>query len=294
MPKPAIDFPRRLQHIEPTYISTLIYLAIQEDINQKEDITSSAVFRDLQGATTQARILAKEKGVICGVNIVKQVFETVAGEAPVSIDIYYQDGDQVEKGDVIIRLSATPGIITLGERIGLNFMGLMSGISTRTWELVQYLKGTPTRLLDTRKTIPGYRQISKYAVAKGGGYNHRLSLDDMVLIKENHIKAVSSLSLAVSQARVNNPDQVIEVEVETLEQVREALGTSADIVMLDNMDNDMVRQAVEIAGQHKYLEVSGNVNGERLRSLGEIGVDFVSMGALTHTIRPLDISLLMD
>lgn len=294
MPKPAIAFPRCLRTIDPYYISQLIELAVREDINQSSDITSASVFGELPDNQVQARIVAKETGIFCGMQLLQETYRRVAGSNSVQVEGYFADGEKVEKGDIICRIISTPGVITLGERISLNFAGMMSGIATRTHELVQQLQGTPTRLLDTRKTLPGYRQISKYAVTCGGGYNHRLSLDDMVLIKENHIRAVSSLSLAVSQARLAYPDQVIEVEVETLEQVREALGTAAQILMLDNMDNDMIRKAVDIAGEHKYLEVSGNVTGERLRSLGEIGVDFVSMGALTHTIRPLDLSLLMD
>ncbi len=294
MPKPPIDFPRRQDHIDTEHLDALIQMAIDEDINHKEDVTSASTFSSLENNSKTARIIAKQAGIVCGVDAAVRVFQLVDTTQALHISKKVEDGDAVNIKDVIMEISGPPAVITLGERIALNFMGLMSGIATRTHNLVQFLEGTPTRLLDTRKTIPGLRQISKYSVLKGGGHNHRLSLDDMVLIKENHIRAVGSLEQAVANARNRFPDMVIELEVETLEQVRAALNTSADILMLDNMDNDTVKKAVAIVGDDKYLEVSGNITGDRLRSLGEIGVDFVSMGALTHTVTPLDISLLME
>jgi len=293
MPKPNIDFPKKIERLSTIQLSQLIALAVQEDLKCAGDVTTQSLFQGLENSVKSARIVAKENGVICGLPAVEQVYHMLGEQNKCHMEFFKMDGEPVSSGEVVAHIKAVPSLLTVGERIALNFLGLMSGIATKTHELSGILKGSGVRLLDTRKTIPGFRELSKYAVSKGGGYNHRLGLNDMILIKENHITAVGSLREAVKRARDTHPELVIELETESLEQVREALDTSADILMLDNMDDETVKKAVAMVGEAKYLEVSGNVTPERLKSIATLGVDFVSMGALTHTICPLDLSMLM-
>ena len=290
MPRKEISFPRTMHSVPESIIENLIESALREDLGSRGDITVQALLADTQ-EQRNAVIVAKEDGVICGAGIAARVFEKV--DPQLKIEILMNDSSIVTKGDIIMKVSGSAGSITSAERTALNFLGFLSGISTRTHQLTQILKNSPTRLLDTRKTIPGLRDLQKYAVFCGGGSNHRIGLFDMILIKENHIAAAGGVTEAVRRARAFDPDGVVEVETETLEQVREALCTDADIVMLDNMDNAMVEKAFAILSGSKYVEVSGNVNEKRLEELARIGVDFVSMGGLTHTLKPLDLSLLI-
>lgn len=290
MPIQTVDFPKRIQSIDPLLLDSIISLAIREDLGTLGDITTQALLERLE-KTVSAEIIAKEDGVICGVEVLREVYKRISTGLEVTTMKY--DGETVHSGDVIVHLSGKPSWITSGERVALNFLGLMSGVATKTRKYARLLEGTPTRLLDTRKTLPGLREFQKYAVLTGGGCNHRIGLYDMVLIKENHIAAVGSISRAVELAKRSFPETVVEIEVESMEQVAEALKTEADVVMLDNMDNSMVEKAFSLLKGKKLVEVSGNITEERLSTLGKIGVDFVSMGALTHTVKPLDISLLI-
>lgn len=291
MPKKSIDFPKKITNLNYEKLKHLIELSIKEDFGDKGDITSRTLLKELKN-NVEAKVIAKDNGVICGLEIVNIVYNYINPD--IKIEIFKKDGDLVSKGDIILKLYGIPLSITEGERISLNFLGMMSGISTKVNRLVELIKGSTTKLLDTRKTLPGLREIEKYAVSIGGGYNHRLGLYDMILIKDNHIAAVGSIKRAVELAKEQFPENmVIEIEVGNLNQVEEALTTEADILMLDNMNNQMIKEAIKLINNEKYIEVSGNVDENRLIELAEIGVDFVSMGALTHTIKPLDLSLLI-
>lgn len=291
MPKKIIDFPKKITNLNYEKLKHLIELSIKEDFGDKGDITSRTLLKELKN-NVEAKVIAKENGVICGLEIVDIVYNYINPD--IKIEFFKKDGDLVSKGDIILKLYGIPLSITEGERISLNFLGMMSGISTKVNKLVDLIKGSTTKLLDTRKTLPGLREIEKYAVSMGGGYNHRLGLYDMILIKDNHIAAVGSIKRAVELAKEQFPENmVIEIEVGNLNQVEEALTTEADILMLDNMNNQMIKEAIKLINNEKYIEVSGNVDENRLIELAEIGVDFVSMGALTHTIKPIDLSLLI-
>ena len=294
MAKKPIDFPKRLLSVPAGEVDALLKLAVLEDLDGTGDITTASTFKNILYEKRSARVIAKEYGVVCGTLVFKQTYAMTSSSMNLDIRILKQDGERVERGEAVVEIHSTPSVITTAERIALNFLGLLSGVSTKTRKYADLISGSQTKLLDTRKTIPGLRLLEKYAVAIGGGYNHRMGLYDMALIKDNHIAAVGSLSQAVRMTRESYPGIVIEVETSTLEQVKEALSTQADIVMLDNMDNAMVKEALKMLGDEKYTEVSGNVDEKRLVELAGIGVDFVSMGALTHTVKPLDLSMLLD
>jgi nicotinate-nucleotide pyrophosphorylase (carboxylating) len=291
MDKPEILFPRKLEMINPALLEEVVALAIREDLGDRGDITSDALLSPVK-RIDHACVIAKEPGVICGADVAVYVYTRVDPEVRVTVRI--ADGQNAAKGDTVLEISGQPASITKGERISLNFLGLMSGIATKARELSSLVAGSGLRLLDTRKTLPGLREFQKYAVQVGGASNHRIGLYDMFLIKENHIAAAGGVARAVELAKRSIPDATVEIEVETLEQVREALMTGAEILMLDNMDNEKVKEALGIIAGRKWVEVSGNITRERLPVLAALGVDFVSMGSLTHTLKPLDLSLLMD
>lgn len=291
MPKIEIDFPKRMDKIPPIQMKKIVDLSIEEDIGREGDITSRSILGRMH-IDSNAVILAKEEGVICGTDIVKYVYSLI--DKTLKLDVLITDGSAVKSKDIIIKIEGNAGSITRGERTALNFLGLLSGVSTKVNRLTGLIKNYNTKLLDTRKTIPGLRALQKYAVYKGGGFNHRIGLYDMILIKENHITSSGGITNAVSLAKAMYPGIVIETEVETLDQVKEALQTKTDIIMLDDMDNETVKKALLIIDNEKYVEVSGNVDEKRLVELAQIGVDYVSMGALTHTVKPLDISLLIE
>ncbi|MCX7882863.1 MAG: carboxylating nicotinate-nucleotide diphosphorylase [Brevinematales bacterium] len=284
-------FPFRLERLDPFLVEETVRRALEEDLGEKGDITTRATLGS-DPVMKKAFIVAKEEGMVCGMELVKQTFFLV--DPSVRVEVRISDGLWVQRGEILAELCGAAQSLLVGERVALNFLGLLSGISTKTARLVAQLKGTGLKLLDTRKTLPGLRMFEKYAVAIGGGYNHRYGLYDMILIKENHRAAAGGITVAVERARRLYPEMVIEVEVSTLEDVREALATSADILMLDNMKNEDISQAVALVKGQKKLEVSGNMTEERIIALARIGVDYVSMGALTHTVRPLDVSLLME
>lgn len=268
-------------------IDRYILNALREDITS-EDVTTNAIMRD--AVLGSAQLICKQDGIICGLEVFKRTFELLDDKAVFETDV--KDGDFVKTGQVMGVIKGDIRALLSGERTGLNYLQRMSGIATFTNSLVKELEGKKTKLLDTRKTTPNMRPFEKYAVKVGGGTNHRYNLSDGILIKDNHIGAAGSITKAVSMAKEYAPFvRKIEVEVETLEQLDEALDAGADIIMLDNMDNDTMREAVKRVAGKAETECSGNVTKERLAEIADIGVDYVSAGALTHSAPIMDISL---
>lgn len=265
----------------------LIKQALKEDITY-EDITTKAVVREKSRASVD--LLCKQDGIIAGLEVFERVFQVLDPSA--KIEKYFMDGDEVKKDEVIAIVTADIGALLSGERTALNFLQRMSGIATHSRKLSDILKETKTKLLDTRKTTPNMRVFEKYAVKVGGGYNHRYNLSDGIMLKDNHINAAGGVKEAIEMAKEYAPYiKKIEVEVENLEMVADALKAGADIIMLDNMDLDTMRKAVEIIGGKALTECSGNVTKERLADIAKIGVDFVSCGVLTHSSSILDLSM---
>lgn len=272
-----------------TKINTDNYIlnALREDITS-EDVTTNAVMRESKDG--KADLICKEDGIICGLDVFARVFELLDETA--WFETEYEDGDTIKKGDRIGIIHGDIRALLSGERTALNYLQRMSGIATFTKEFADEIQGFATKLLDTRKTTPNMRPFEKYAVKVGGGCNHRYNLSDGVLIKDNHIGAAGSIAKAVAMAKEYAPFvRKIEVEVEDLEMLKEALNAGADIIMLDNMDNETMKKAVVMAKGKAETECSGNVTKERLREIAEIGVDYVSAGALTHSAPILDLSM---
>ena len=271
-------------------INKLIDLGIEEDINTG-DITTESIIPESMTAT--ATMTAKQDGVISGLEIVKMVYDRFQDD--VVFTPYFNNGDHVKKGDVILKIEATYPTLLRGERLSLNIFQRMCGIATETARYVKELAGTHTQLLDTRKTAPGLRVLDKMAVKHGGGTNHRMGLYDMAMIKDNHIKMAGGIAKAVEQVRSRIPSEIkIEVEATNLDEVRQAIEAGADIIMLDNMSNAAMTEAVAVirkAEKGIKTEASGNMNIERLHEVAETGVDFISVGALTHTVKGMDISM---
>ena len=265
----------------------LIMQALEEDITS-EDITTNAVMRHPQQGEVQ--LLCKQDGVIAGLDVFKRVFELL--DETTQVVFYVKDGDAVKKGDLLAVVKGDIRVLLSGERTALNYLQRMSGIATYTRSIADLLKGSKTKLLDTRKTTPNNRIFEKYAVKVGGGYNHRYNLSDGVLLKDNHIGAAGGVKEAVTMAKEYAPFvRKIEVEVENLDMVREAVEAGADIIMLDNMTPEVMKQAVELINGRAQTECSGNITKENIQKIREIGVDFVSSGALTHSAPILDISM---
>lgn len=261
--------------------------ALKEDITS-EDVSTNSVMRDARRGAAQ--LICKEDGIICGLQVFCRVFELL--DESFSFESSVKDGDEVKKGQLLGTVYGDICALLSGERTALNYLQRMSGIATVTRRCAKELEGSSTTLLDTRKTVPNMRPFEKYAVTVGGGKNHRYNLSDGVLLKDNHIGAAGSITRAIEMARDYAPFvRKIEIETETLEQVREAVDAGADIIMLDNMDNETMRRAVELIDGRAETECSGNVTAERLREIAEIGVDYVSSGALTHSVKAMDISL---
>ncbi len=277
-------------HNEITFklnMDELILQALREDISS-EDITTNAVVREERKAKVQ--LLCKQDGVIAGMEVFFRVFYLLDPFA--AMEAYVKDGDNVKKGTLLAEVTADVKALLSGERTALNYLQRMSGIATYTREAVNLLEGSDIRLLDTRKTTPGMRIFEKYAVKAGGGYNHRYNLSDGILLKDNHIAAAGGVKRAVEMAKEYAPFvRKIEVEVETLEMLQEALEAGADIIMLDNMSIDTMRQAVKVIAGRAKTECSGNVTKKSIAVLRDIGVDYISCGALTHSAPILDISL---
>lgn len=269
-------------------LDQLIDIAIEEDISTG-DLATNALIAKGQRAT--ALITAKADGVISGLAVAERVLETISTEEYL-FEPYLQDGDRVAKGDKILKIEGTYRDLLTSERLMLNFLQRMSGIATATRQMVDLIAGTKAQLLDTRKTVPGHRLTDKLAVKHGGGTNHRMGLYDMAMIKDNHIKAAGGISKAIKQVKATLPISVkVEVETTNLEEVKEALQGGADIIMLDNMSSEMMKEAVALIGNNAATEASGNITHERIREVAETGVDFISVGALTHSVRALDMSM---
>lgn len=268
-------------------VDEYILNTLKEDITSEDVSTNAVMPEDKNG---RADLICKQDGIICGLGIFERTFKLLDENSHFETDV--KDGDSVKKGQVIGVIYGDIKALLSGERTGLNYLQRMSGIATITKEYAAALEGYKTVLLDTRKTTPNMRPFEKYAVTVGGGKNHRYNLSDGVLLKDNHIGAAGSITKAITMAKEYAPFvRKIEIETETLEQVQEAVDAGADIIMLDNMDDETMKKAVELIGGRAETECSGNVTKERLKEIAEIGVDFVSCGALTHSAPIMDISL---
>ncbi|WP_278966950.1 carboxylating nicotinate-nucleotide diphosphorylase [Megasphaera elsdenii] len=265
----------------------LILQALQEDITG-EDVTTNAILpEDCQG---EAELLCKQDGIIAGLDVFARAFTLL--DDKVWFEFFVKDGDEVHKGQKLAKVVGSIRAILSAERVGLNYLQRMSGIATYTHQVVSLLAGTGITLVDTRKTTPNMRVFEKYAVTVGGGKNHRYNLSDGVLLKDNHISAAGGVAKAVALAKAYAPFvRKIEVETETLDMVREAVEAGADIIMLDNMSHDMMREAIALIDGRAETECSGNVTKENIAALSDIGVDYISSGALTHSAPILDLSL---
>ncbi len=271
-------------------VDKVIHMALEEDLGAGDITTMSTVPEDRR---IHGRYIAKEAGVICGLPIAERVFQLL--DPAVRFTAHKQDGDRTEKGDVIAEVEGPARSVLIGERTGLNLMQRLSGIATRTSEAVAAVAGTKARITDTRKTTPGLRALEKYAVRVGGGSNHRFNLADGVLIKDNHITAAGSITAAVQAARALAPHTLkIEVEVENFAMLEEALAAHAEIIMLDNMGIEQMAEAVRRVAGRAIVEASGNMGDKDLKAVAATGVDLISIGALTHRIHALDISLKFD
>jgi nicotinate-nucleotide pyrophosphorylase (carboxylating) len=266
-------------------VERIVLAALAEDIGAGDVTTDATVPADAVGV---ADLLVKEAGVVCGVRVVETTFRAL--DPDIRFEALASDGDVVDPPAVVARVSGSERAILTGERVALNFLGRLSGIATLTRRYVDALEGTGTAVLDTRKTTPGLRELEKYAVACGGGRNHRFGLDDAVLVKDNHLRAAGSVPAAVELVRAASA-LPIEVECDTLDQVAEALAVGVDAILLDNMNLEQLREAVALAGGRARLEASGGVTLDTIRAIAETGVDEISVGALTHSARSLDVSL---
>lgn len=265
----------------------LIMSALKEDITS-EDITTNAVMRTYQKGEVQ--LICKQDGIIAGLDVFKRVFELLDPET--EFEMHAKDGEAVKNGELIAVVRGDIRVLLSGERTALNYLQRMSGIATYTRSIVDLLEGSKTKLLDTRKTTPNMRVFEKYAVKVGGGCNHRYNLSDGILLKDNHIGAAGGVKAAVQKAKEYAPFvRKIEVEVENLEMLQEAVDAGADIIMLDNMSPEDMRKAVEITAGRAETECSGNVTRENIKRLTDIGVDYISSGALTHSAPIMDLSL---
>lgn len=272
------------------YVDDLIKNAIKEDINYV-DISADYLIPETQEDT--AYFVSKADGVLCGLDVALRVFELL--DPNFTAVCYKKDGDEIKKGDRIADLKGKTALLLKGERTALNLLQHMSGIATATNKAVKIVEGTNAQITDTRKTLPGMRALQKYAVTCGGGKNHRFNLSDGAMLKDNHIDAGGGITNAVNALRAKLGHMVkIEVETRDLNEVREALAVGAEIIMLDNMTCEMMKEAVEICGGKAKLEASGGITLETLRAVAETGVDIISIGALTHSVTAFDISMKMD
>ncbi|WP_350645665.1 carboxylating nicotinate-nucleotide diphosphorylase [Pseudoalteromonas sp. G24-MNA-CIBAN-0072] len=276
--------------ISHTLISQLVTLALDEDLNNQSaeqgDITAQLI---PQAEQANAKVITREDCIFCGKDLIIEVFKQV--DPSVVVNICVNDGDFVSANSTLFTASGSARAILTAERTALNFVQTLSGTATTTAHYVKELSGTSTQLLDTRKTIPGLRALQKYAVKCGGGANHRIGLFDAFLIKENHIAACGGINNAVVQAKLNHADKSIEVEVESFDELEQAINAGADIIMLDNFNPEQIRQAVSITNKRAKLEVSGNMTLETLKAYSQAGVDFISSGALTKNLQSIDLSM---
>lgn len=268
-------------------VDELILMALREDISS-EDITTNSVMREKKNGRVQ--LICKQDGIVAGLHIFKRTFELL--DENISVKMYFKDGDSVKNKDIIAEIEGDVRVLLSGERTALNFLQRMSGIATYTNNVVKLLEGSSVKLLDTRKTTPNMRIFEKYAVKMGGGYNHRYNLSDGILLKDNHINAAGGVAEAIKMAKeYTSFVRKIEIEVENLEMMKEALDAGADIIMLDNMTPEMMKKAVAMAAGKAETECSGNITKENIKTVIETGVDYISSGALTHSAPILDVSL---
>ena len=274
--------------INSIYVDNIIKTALLEDINYL-DCSTDYLIDDEQENT--ARFLAKSDGVLCGINIALRVFEILQPQG-FTAEVYKNDGDVLQKGDIIAEIHGKTKAILKGERTALNLIQHMSGVATATAKAVELVKGTNVSIADTRKTLPGLRPLQKYAVTVGGGKNHRYNLSDAAMLKDNHVDAGGGIAAAVAKlkARLGHMTK-IELEVRNLDELGQALEAGVDVIMLDNMSTEMMRDAVAITNGRALLEASGGITDDRIREIAETGVDIISMGALTHSVTAFDISL---
>lgn len=268
-------------------VDNLILMALKEDVSN-EDITTNSIIKDKK--IGKISLICKEEGILAGIEVFKRVFQLL--DENVNFSIKKKDGEKIEKNEVIGEISGDVRAILTGERTALNYLQHMSGIATYTYNMVKLLKGSNIKLLDTRKTTPNMRIFDKYSVKIGGGYNHRYNLSDGILIKDNHIDAAGSITEAIKSAKNYAPFvRKIEVEVENLEMIAEAIKAGADIIMLDNMTPELMKEAVKLINGRAETECSGNISKENIEKIKDTGVDYISSGALTHSAPILDFSL---
>ncbi|WP_339685501.1 carboxylating nicotinate-nucleotide diphosphorylase [uncultured Pseudoalteromonas sp.] len=279
--------------IPHTLVSQLVTLALGEDLNYQSaengDITAKLIPQNEQA---NAKVITREDCIFCGKDLIIEVFKQV--DPSVVVNVLVNDGDAVTANSTLFTATGSARAILTAERTALNFVQTLSGTATTTAHYVKELAGTKTQLLDTRKTIPGLRILQKYAVKCGGGANHRIGLYDAFLIKENHIAACGGINKAVAQAKQNQPNKPIEVEVESLIDLKQALDAGADIIMLDNFNVEQIKQAVVVTNKRAKLEVSGNMTLQTLKTYSQAGVDFISSGALTKNLQSIDLSMRFD
>lgn len=273
-----------------------ILAALEEDVQQGDYSTLASV---KEGETKKVKLVAKQDGILCGIDVFCLVFDLLDKSHNIKITKYKKDGEELHKGDIILRMEGNARAILTGERTALNYMQLLSGIATTTKEYVSLIEGMHTKLLDTRKTTPGLRLLEKYAVKTGGGYNHRFGLFDMIMLKDNHIDFAGGIKQAIEQTnnylKANNLDLKIEIEVRNFKELDEVLQIGGvDRIMLDNFSPMDLAKAIDIINGRYETEASGGINKDTLRTYAESGVDYISVGALTHHISALDISLVAD
>ncbi|MEM5532482.1 carboxylating nicotinate-nucleotide diphosphorylase [Pseudoalteromonas arctica] len=276
--------------IPHSLVSQLVTLALDEDLNyqtaQEGDITAQLI---PQSEQANAKVITREDCIFCGKDIILEVFKQV--DPSVKVNVLINDGDAVKANSTLFTAIGSARSILTAERTALNFVQTLSGTATTTARYVKELSGTTTQLLDTRKTIPGLRALQKYAVKCGGGANHRIGLFDAFLIKENHIAACGTINKAVAQAKQSHPNKPVEVEVESLPELKQAIEAGADIIMLDNFSVEQIKQAVILTNKRAKIEVSGNMTLETLKTYSQAGVDFISSGALTKNLQSIDLSM---
>jgi nicotinate-nucleotide pyrophosphorylase (carboxylating) len=274
--------------INPIYIDNIIKTALLEDVNYL-DVTTDYLIDKQQENT--ALFLAKSDGVLCGIDVALRVFDILQPQG-FSAKVYKHDGDALQKGDIIAEIHGNTRALLKGERTALNLLQHMSGIATATNRAVKTVEGTKASIADTRKTLPGLRPLQKYAVTVGGGKNHRYNLSDAAMLKDNHVDAGGGIENAVKKLKAKLGHMTkVELEVRNLDELQQALNAGVDVIMLDNMSCEMMKEAVALTGGKALLEASGGITGETLRQIAETGVDIISMGALTHSVTAFDISL---
>lgn len=271
--------------IPQSYIENSVSIALAEDIGAG-DVTGLLIPED---EVSMATIITREAAVICGIDWVEEVFAQLDNDVHIEWEV--EDGESVEAGQTLCSLSGNSRSLLTGERTALNFLQTLSATATVAHRYAEAVKGTDCKVLDTRKTIPGLRLAQKYAVSCGGCHNHRIGLFDAILIKENHIEAAGGIAKAVDEARFNSPDLTIEVEVENMDELQQALDASVDRIMLDNFDTSQIKEAIKLTEQRAELEASGGITLKNIREYAETGVDYISIGALTKDIHSIDLSM---